>query len=227
MYIVGQSDRWYNIVIILKGGIIVDLVDFEEIISKIQGIINVKIVSEGENIIEVHVLSNKIRAPKQIVRDIESSLMATFGYKIDRKVISVAQIEINQCKTFKKIQLEGISMATSGSFIECTVKLLHEEEEYFGEHRCIKTTDNKKKIVAKGTIKAVEAILGQAVLFDIYDVIVSVNRQITFVNVLVNMLSSEGEDIVIGSAIVEEDLSEAIAEASLNAISRKIEKIKF
>lgn len=204
-----------------------DYLDFEGIINKIQGVVSVKIISEGENISEVHILSSKLRAPKQIVRDIESSLMAAFGYKIDRKVISIAQIEMEQCKTLKRMELEGISIATSGSFIECTVKLLYEEEEYFVEQRCIKTADNKKKIVAKGTIRAVEKILGQAVLFEICDVIVSVNREITFVNVLLNMVSSEGENIIIGSAIVKEDLNEAIAKAALDAVNRKIERIKF
>ena len=41
---------------------------------------------------EIHVLALPSKAPKQLVRDIESTLMAAFGVAIDHKKISIAQL---------------------------------------------------------------------------------------------------------------------------------------
>ncbi len=41
---------------------------------------------------EIHVLTNLERTPKQVVRDVESALLARWNLKIDHKRISVAQI---------------------------------------------------------------------------------------------------------------------------------------
>lgn len=41
---------------------------------------------------EIHVLTGLERNPKQIVRDVESALLASFNLKVDHKRISVAQI---------------------------------------------------------------------------------------------------------------------------------------
>lgn len=200
---------------------------FEDIIRKIAGVNNVKIISEEDNIQEIHILANKLRAPKQIVRDIESSLLAVFGYRVDRKVISIAQIETGERKPIKRIQLDGISMSTSGSVVECEVRILHDGEEFSITQRAIKTTANRRKVVAEGTIKAVEKVMGQTILFDIQDVIISENRDITFVNVLVNLVVGRSEECLIGAAIVEDDINEAISKATLDAINRRIQKNKF
>ena len=49
------------------------------------GIINVKIVGEGSNITEIHVLSNRSKGPKLLVRDIETLIKPRFGVEIDHK----------------------------------------------------------------------------------------------------------------------------------------------
>jgi hypothetical protein len=43
--------------------------------------------------VEVHILATREKHPKQIVRDVQSVSMATFGLDIDRRVISVVQLE--------------------------------------------------------------------------------------------------------------------------------------
>jgi len=43
--------------------------------------------------IEVHILATPSKAPKQVVRDVQSVAMATFGVAIDHRVVSVVQLE--------------------------------------------------------------------------------------------------------------------------------------
>lgn len=200
---------------------------FEDMINKINGVISTKIIHQDNEIQEMHILANTLRAPKQIVRDIESILITSFDYRIDRKVISIAQIETDDCDPIKRIKFGGISLDVQGNMVECKVKLLYEEEEFFVTQVGIKTAANRKKIVAKATIDAVEKILGQAFIFDVQDVISTTNRDITFISVLVNMVINELEETMVGSAIVKNDINEAIAKATLAAINRRVQKNTF
>ena len=81
-----------------------DFGNFQEVINKIDGIINSKVVVDKNNITELHILANNLRAPKQIVRDIESILLATFDYRIDRKKISIAQIQTDDQEKLRRIK---------------------------------------------------------------------------------------------------------------------------
>ena len=200
---------------------------FQEMINKINGVISTKIVHQDNDIQEMHILANTLRAPKQIVRDIESILLTSFDYRIDRKVISIAQIETDDCDPIKRIKLGGISLDVQANSLECKVKLIYEEEEFFVSQVGIKTAANRKRIVAKATIDTIERILGQAFIFDVQDVITTVNRDITFISVLVNMVINETEETMVGSAIVRNDVNEAIAKATLAAINRRVQKNTF
>lgn len=200
---------------------------FEEMVNKINGVVSTKIIHQDNDIKEMHILANNLRAPKQIVRDIESILLTSFDYRIDRKVISIAQIETDDCDPIKRIKFGGISLDVQGNMVECKVRLLYEEEEFFVTQVGIKTAANRKKIVAKATIDAVEKILGQAFIFDVQDVLSTTNRDITFISVLVNMVINETEETMVGSAIVRNDINEAIAKATLAAINRRVQKNTF
>lgn len=204
-----------------------DFTAYEELVSKINGVIQVKIVPENDEIKEMHILAGSLRSPKQIVRDIESSLLATYNYRIDRRVISIAQIDTVDYKEIKRIKLGGISMNSCGNEIEFTVRLENEDEEFAGSQKGIKTTSGKKKVIAQATCKAVEKVIGQAPLFDVQDVVINTCKEITYVSVVINILENESEEILIGSAIVRNDLNEAIAKATLDAINRKIQKVKL
>jgi hypothetical protein len=201
-----------------------DSLAFQEIINKIDGVISAKIICENGNVTELHILANNLRAAKQIVRDIESSLLAAFDYRIDRRVISIAQINTDECKTIKRIQFEGVTLATYGNQVDCTVQLLMNDEEYSCRQTAVKTEANRRKIIASSTIKAVEHLLGKDVSFDVQDVIVQSSRDLSFATVIINMLGKERDETMIGSALVKNDVSEAIAKACLDAINRRIEK---
>lgn len=200
---------------------------FEKMINKINGIISTKIIHQDNNIQEMHILANNLRAPKQIVRDIESILLTSFDYRVDRKVISIAQIETDDYDSIKRIKFGGISLDAQGNMLECEVKLLYEGEEFFVKQVGIKTIANRKKIVAKATIDAVEKILEQVFVFDVQEVISTTNRDITFISVLVNMVIDDSEETMVGAAIVKDDINEAIVKATLAAINRRVQKTNF
>src|SRR3954449_3358885 len=64
----------------------------ENLLTSLEGILSARVVTTplGE-VAEVHVLAQAGLAPKQLVRNIESALLAQLGLKIDRRKISIAQ----------------------------------------------------------------------------------------------------------------------------------------
>ena len=64
----------------------------ENLLTSLEGILSARVVTTplGE-VSEVHVLASSGLSPKQIVRNIESALLAQLGLKIDHRKISIAQ----------------------------------------------------------------------------------------------------------------------------------------
>jgi hypothetical protein len=73
----------------------VTIAELEAALGEIAEVRAARIVASPDGRIdEVHVLGLPGKAPKQLVRDVESCLIAGFGIMIDRRKISVAQIGI-------------------------------------------------------------------------------------------------------------------------------------
>ena len=200
---------------------------FQDTINKIDSVISSKVIVVDGELTEIHVLSNNSRSPKQIVRDVETAIITIYDYRIDRKIISIAQIETEYDEKLKRIKFDGISFSASDNITECTVSLIYEDEEYSVAQRGIRTLANKRKIVADTTIKVVEKILGLSALFDIQDVNIHSSNSVNFVTVLVNMLINGNEETMVGAAIVKNDENEAIAKATLGTINRRVQKSSF
>lgn len=65
----------------------------EKLLVDLDGVGSLKIVPDGHGgIDEIHVLTSSTLAPKQIVRNIESALLAHFGLQVDHRKISVARL---------------------------------------------------------------------------------------------------------------------------------------
>jgi hypothetical protein len=200
--------------------------EFQSVIGKINGVISCKISEDNNALTEIHILANNTRSPKQIARDVESSILASFDYRIDRKIISIAQIQSEDTSISRRIKFSGISLNSYDSSLECCVKLLHDEDEYSFTQLGIKTISNRKKIVADTTIKVVEKIIGKPATFEIQDVMVFSKNEVNFVTVLVNIILNDSEETLVGSVMIGSDTNEAIVKATLSAINRRIEIIK-
>ena len=69
------------------------ILEIETALSHVAEIRAARIVSSDEGVIqEIHNLADPSKSPKQLVRDIESTIMASFGIPVDHKKISIAQL---------------------------------------------------------------------------------------------------------------------------------------
>jgi hypothetical protein len=64
----------------------------ENLLTSLEGILSARVVTTPlGDVSEVHILAQAGLQPKQLVRNIESALLAQLGLKIDHRKISIAQ----------------------------------------------------------------------------------------------------------------------------------------
>src|SRR5512146_99634 len=65
----------------------------EAAIRRLRAVEGVSVRAEGDDILEIHVLTSSERPPKNIVRDVQTVLRTGLGVGIDHRVVSVARAQ--------------------------------------------------------------------------------------------------------------------------------------
>ncbi|MHB0913620.1 MAG: hypothetical protein ACYC2Y_09270 [Armatimonadota bacterium] len=201
-------------------------VDMEAVVRSLVNIISARVVtgSNGE-IEEVHVLTDSSRQPKQLVRDIESALMAKFGMELDHKKVSIAQTQDGKNLKFSdcRVKFSDVSISLNGVKSQAMVNIRRNGDIHTGTAAGHSSSHNQLRLIATATIKAAESSRGLDGAFMLEDVdgsVVLSGRNI--VVVCINMLTGRGEDFLTGSAIVKQDLWKAVVNATLDAVNRRL-----
>jgi hypothetical protein len=198
----------------------------EENLLQIDSVISSKIIiGEANQIEEIHIVSNGIRNPKQIARDVESVLLANFDYKIDHRKISIAQLDDIDIRKIKpRLKLNGISKETSGNKANVKVSILKADEEFIASKSGINSNRNIERMLAESTVMAVEDSLGINDLFIVEDIRNLMIASVQVVVVLVSSLINGQEIILSGSSVVKNDYYLSVAKATLDSINRFLTK---
>lgn len=197
----------------------------EELIKKIKDVASAKIITDADGAIsEIHVISGSKRNPRQIVRDIESTLVASLGSQVDHKKISIAQIgEEDDFKAETRLKIEGLSIAKSRNGFEATVTLSGPDEViYEGKCTGVGSLSSNMRTVALATLDAVLQFLKAAHILAVEDVTLFNLGNKESVAILVTFISAGGEEHFVGSAIIKDGVFDAVVAAVLNAINRRI-----
>ena len=197
----------------------------EDLIKKIKDIVSAKIVTGPDGkISEIHVISKSNRNPKQIVRDIESTLIAFLGSEIDHKKISVAQINSENDNFMEtRLKIEGISINKTYNSLEVKVLLSDPEGKIFeGVATGAASFQSRMRTTACATINAIQLFLAESFVISLDDVHTFKIGNHQAVSILISVLTSEKDDYLLGSALIKQDTYEAVVAAVLNAINRRI-----
>jgi hypothetical protein len=217
--------------------------NYVEYINRLPGVISSDVVIDGDNISEVHVLSNSTRTPKQLVRDVQSVFSARFHKKIDHKVVSVAQIDLPMSSTAVAAATAAAAQTPTTTFVSSHPRLSIEElclskrqndtevkvSLSFGgqQYACAQTCSNDKsdyyRTVAQATLGAACQALDYALNFSVLDVRLSDIASETAVLVCVSQAANSNvSNHFCGSAFVTDDRETAVVKATLNAINRLV-----
>jgi len=197
-----------------------DSVKIEELISKVPGVKAVKVVGDGVGLHEIHVITTSDKSPKQLVRDIETVVLASTGMRLDRKIISIAQVE-SDVKTQKilpyqiaDLKIENVDERN----VRVNVTIEHGDEEFYGEYSGPKTSRNVPRIIGNAVLNALSEIHDFALSFDDIAEVYFIGKK--YVLVHITKQYNNIEEGIIGTAIIEGSYEKAIAEAVLDAFRR-------
>ena len=200
---------------------------WEQAIKQVKSVIaaRINVNSEGE-IEEVHILAGSGRAPKQIVRDIESILVAQFDVQIDHKKISVAQVEDDEEATLATAEstrpkLVGVTLRTVNGMAEVIVELLAGDKNIEGLAQGPSTSHNNLRLFVEATLKALSPLTLDKYIFVTEDVRMTQLGKQQVVLVSITLITPAGEQSLAGCALVRSDEREAVVKATLDAVNRK------
>ncbi len=204
--------------------------EIEEALGQVSEIRAARVVTSSEGFIdEIHVLALPSKAPKQLVRDIESTLMAAFGIAIDHKKISIAQlgqesvpITTDSPKLKARAQIKNINVEVAGVYVNISVALELEGELFVGRATGPASRTGRERLVAEATLDAIAQYLQGAFTFALEDVeIIRLGRE-SIACACVVLVTSLGEQAFAGSALVRQNDKDSIVRATLDAINRRL-----
>ncbi|ABR30153.1 hypothetical protein SU69_01480 [Thermosipho melanesiensis] len=197
----------------------VSVESIESILSKIPGVQAARVVMEEDQIVEIHIVSDDEKSPKQLVRDIETVLYASLGLKIDRKVISIAQVDLGiESSKVVPYKLTNFEVEEDKRNIKVKVEITHGQEMYVGEFSGPKTTKNIPLVIGNAVLRALESVHDFAISMD--DAVELKIAGKEFVVSHISKMYNQKEESIIGAAELKKNKYEAIAESVLDAFRR-------
>jgi hypothetical protein len=200
----------------------VEIQELEETLARLPSINAVRVVGGKDGIREVHVLASPDKAPKQVVRDVQSLALARFGITVDRRAISVVQIGPERLDAGDdRPAIKGVHEIPEGARTTVAVTLGWHGEEYVGTATGPAAQTARHRLVGEAAIRAVEDLLpGEALALDAVGAPMIGMR--TVMVVVIVSTGERGEEISIGSALSHGDDSETVVRAVLDALNRRI-----
>ena len=207
----------------------------ERLLTVLDGVKSVRIVADGSGgIDEVHVLGGPDLGPKQIVRNIESALLAEFGLQIDHRKISVARVtgvdiattdepEPVPDQAAERFQLDAFQMERkAGKHATARVSLIDGDKKFTGVADGPDFAKSRLEITAVALLKALEEALEGRLTLSLEGVskVDAVGRSM----VVAVVYASAGRKSVslAGVAKISDSPEEAAIEACLHATNRWI-----
>ena len=201
-----------------------DLTEVEREICRLPDVSIVRIVAEPDGrVSEVHVVAHQGKHPKQIVRDVQSIALASFGLELDRRVISVVQLGgsiLDESSTpDPRPSIVAITAEASGMRSLVRVTLAVGEEEAVGFAEGSIATTARHRLVALATVDSLRQLEPAAV--DHAEVIRIGAHDVAVVTVV--YVIPPAEQLVSGSAIVRpQQEADAVSRAVLDATNRRL-----
>lgn len=198
----------------------------EQELRRIPGITQVRVVAGAtDEPVEVHVLAGASKAPKQVVRDVQTVAKAVFDIDLDRRIISVVQMDgtLVTADETNRITVEGISKARHGHRTTAEVTLRRGIDLATGVAEGAAASSTTLNLVVRSALAALTKLEPAAEHLEMENVALQRVGDRNFVAVSLVLLTPPYEELLLGAAAVrvagEED---AAARAVLDATNRRL-----
>lgn len=216
----------------------------EKLLLKLDGVGSMKIVPDGHGgIEEIHVLSSSSLGPKQIVRNIESALLAEFGLQIDHRKISIAFVRspeiaaapaeasepgtaaarVAATSSDRRLVLGNVNIErATGQKVACRVDLAYDDSVFTGEAEGPDFEKARMEVAATAALQAAQQATGNTVLLALKGIESVGAFGQSFVLASVNGSVRRDSESLAGVVRVRDSVEEAAVLACLQAINRWI-----
>lgn len=206
----------------------------ENLLTSLEGILSARVVTTplGE-VSEVHVLAQAGLSPKQLVRNIESALLAQLGLKIDHRKISIAQTaEVKPIEALEKdavrdrvlqraLLFENLAVAPGRRphRILITVTLSYHGQTDAAEEETADTPRSRVEAAAKASVTVVDRLLmDSSIALEGAKIVEAFDREFAFV--AVQGLGGRETILMTGTSEIKESAERAAVFAVLDATNR-------
>ena len=207
-----------------------DLTEVEREICRLPDVSIARIVGEPDGrVTEVHIVAVPGKHPKQIVRDVQSITLASFGLELDRRLISVVQlggaagVETGGGVSAPRASILAITAEANGLRSLVRVTLARDDEEAVGFAEGSIASTARHRLIAASTVDALRQLDPAAECIDVdHAQVVRVGAHDVAV-VTVVFVVPPTEQMVSGSALVRaQGEADAVARAVLDATNRRL-----
>jgi hypothetical protein len=231
----------------------VDYRELEQEICRIPEVSAARIVTNDEGVpVEVHILAAPTKLAKQVVRDVQSVSMAAFGVELDRRLISVVQLEGSTLRLAPapegeseeealpeelpgppapllvsvpsgRTRLVAVHTQRSGRRARAEVTLAGPTGEASGSAEGMYTESASLRLVCLATLGALRRLDPQAERTDLESAAVMTLGVRQIAVVSVVFVEGATEELCTGSALVRVSGGfDAVARATLDAVNRRL-----
>ena len=200
--------------------------EMENALLRIKSVLGAKIVTDQKGeIVEVHILATDQRNPKQVVRDVESTLLVKFGRKVDHKKIGVVQQSEKEAERPLEGRLKFVGINTvPGEQNFCEVLLSDPSGIEHPGQVFIRDPLQRLQAMGQAAVAAVNHFLGQEKLH-LQGIYMLRTAEMPFIISSVLYRGEKENLILAGAAPIRGSEEEAAVKSVLSAINRLLPKM--
>ena len=179
--------------------------------------------------VEVHIVATGDKTAKQLVRDVQTVSLATFGLDLDHRIVSVVQFpgagQMSDTPVEKRPAVEEISTETKGATSSVRVSLRMDNKVAQGHATGVTSNEGLQRMAALATLDAVRSLLDDGIWLSLEHVAI---QRLSSQDVAIATLSVGGGGSALslsGSAVVFAQQTEAVVRAVLDAVNRRLWRI--
>ncbi|MCC3144525.1 hypothetical protein LJ207_04205 [Halanaerobium sp. Z-7514] len=197
----------------------------KNLIQELDGVVSCTLTG-GSEVDEIHIIADKKRDPKRIVRDVETVFLVHNDQKIDHKKISIARIRSDFSQDIEKMasnRVELISVYTENNRSRCMV-IMEINEERIEESFEAQVGESIEKLIARSVIEVLNRyfkIEGRLIVEDVFTVKGKEDLVIAQISKFEKQRNRLAEKLV-GAVYLDNNMALAIAKACLKAVNRQL-----
>lgn len=206
----------------------------ENLLTSLEGILSARVVTTplGE-VSEIHILASNGLTPKQVVRNVESALLAQLGLRVDHRKISIAQTAeerplkaledgaVRERAMQRAVLFDDLMIATGprSRRVSATVTLASGGQLESATHEVPDTPRNRIEAAARAAVAVLEQLYeGHTLALDGVHPVEAFSR--SFVMVGVQTIGGRESKLLVGIAEVRQSAEHAAVYAVLDATNR-------